>query len=354
MTCIFSNKTLLDQEYKQLFLKRISDCSQLADCIAGRYNRQAVSEEELNILFLNNHKKIYNFLGRSNENRIRYFFGTSLNTDIRDDQTRLIDRLILDSVHFDVINTLMMRFIEEYHDNQMNIDKEWETEIKQHEGLGIIPTDCIIQNAIKNNKNRIFNSLIFPSIKHVVLFKLSEKKVIPNEQVFKKWLPESGSTLSDYTSYVLVAGIITALILFTPLIYLGVAGSSAGFSTATITTSFTMPGLLVGIFSSLIMGSLLINPVTKYLNPINNKPNPPEAVNNHLHTSTTSTEMLLAKLPRNANNQSPNLNVSPNIKNEPVLLSTKNKAKNKDIKEDEQELENKKLYPILSKLHNMM
>jgi hypothetical protein len=301
MECIFTNKALLDKEYKRLFLERISNYSQLKDCVSGRYNKKIITDAELGTLFSDNHKTIYDFIGSSNENRIRYFFGTANKIDIRDNQTRLIDRLILDSVHFDVINNLMLQFSNEYNAHQKSIDKEWEAEIQSHDGLGIIPTLFIIQNAIKHNKSRVFEDLVFPVQNPVELFKLTRQNIIPDAQIFKKWIPElNKQPKSNYTYYILFAGIAATLALFIPLIYLAIAGSTAGLGVASATTSFSTVGVFAGVFIALIFNNLITNTITTCLN-FFDEDNEQNTSNNDLESRLLSTEMMMTKLPKNLN-----------------------------------------------------
>lgn len=321
MDCIFTSKALLDKEYKRLFLERISNYSQLKDCISGRFNKKIITDAEFDALISDNHKTIYDFIGSSNENRIRHFFGSANKTDIRDNQIRLIDRLILDSVHFDLINSLMLQFTNEYSAHQLDIDKEWAVEIQNHDGVGIIPNFFIIQNAIKYNKSRVFEDLAFPVQKPVELFKLTGQQVIPNKQVFKQWLPElNNQSTGNYTNYILLAIIATALALIIPLIYLAIAGGTAGLGAAIATTSFSTAGVFAGVFIALIFNNFITNTITTCLNFFDedNKLNTP---NNNLESRPLSTRMMMNKLPKEPDNTLSNPVAPADIKIKPLFTA---------------------------------
>lgn len=328
MECIFTNKTLLDKEYKRLFLERISNCLQLKDCISGRFNKKIITDAEFGTLFSDNHKTIYDFIGSSNENRIRHFFGSANKTDIRDNQIRLIDRLILDSVHFDVINSLMQQFSNEYSAHQLDIDKEWSVEIQNHDGVGSIPNIFIIQNAIKYNKSRVFADLAFPVQKPVELFKLKDHKVITNTQVFKQWLLElNNKSTGNYTNYILLALIATVLVFIIPLIYLAIVGSTTGLGATIVTTSFSTSGVFAGVFIALIFNNLISNTITTCLN-FFDEDNELKISNDNQESRPLSTRMMMNQLPKDPDNTLSNPVAPADIKIKPLF--TAKTAENKE------------------------
>ncbi|HFL3871475.1 TPA: hypothetical protein ACG3KN_003125, partial [Legionella pneumophila] len=73
MKTIFANKELLYNQYKKMFLEQISDISKLKECVKARYDIKELPDEIFFKLLINNHKKIYDFIGTHNQNRIRYF-----------------------------------------------------------------------------------------------------------------------------------------------------------------------------------------------------------------------------------------------------------------------------------------
>ncbi|HEN5497217.1 TPA: hypothetical protein U6291_003164, partial [Legionella pneumophila] len=117
MKTIFANKELLYNQYKKMFLEQISDINKLKECIKARYDIKELPDEILFKLLTNNHKKIYDFIGTHNQNRIRYFFGNFDNFDPRDNQISVLDRFILDSVHFYITSSLLMQLHKEYQEN---------------------------------------------------------------------------------------------------------------------------------------------------------------------------------------------------------------------------------------------
>ncbi|HAT8179929.1 TPA: hypothetical protein JA361_10795 [Legionella pneumophila] len=216
MTTIFANKELLYNEYKKLFLEQISDISKLKECVKARYDLKDLNDEIFIRLLSNNHKKIYDFIGHHNQNRIRYFFGNFDNFDPRDNQITVLDRFILDSIHFYITSSLLMQLHKEYHGNEKEIDKAWQKEIKAHAHLGPIPTIAIISNSIKSNKNRIFKDLQFPANKNIQLFQLNKSSIKLNDQVFAHWLPttsEAQVSLSNFTRNIILVCIAAATIL---------------------------------------------------------------------------------------------------------------------------------------------
>ncbi|RUR19633.1 hypothetical protein ELY21_03280 [Legionella sp. km535] len=275
MTCIFSDRMLLDQEYKRLFLEKLSSKAKLKECLSARYDKKEITDAELNGLLLNNHKKIYDFIGKSNKNRVRHFFGSVTQIDLRDSQVRLIDRVILDSIHFEVINRLLLRFIDEYSKNQTDIDKEWDQEIQSCEERDNLPIMLIIQNGIKANKHRVFNDLVFPKKKAAALFHLKGQNITPNEHLFINWLPPSKSHSRMNGSQLLYAGI--ALILtvlsafFIYMISSNLAGSaSSAFSASAVATLNPIgfaSGLLVALILSGIISNACSNSKTRLINP---------------------------------------------------------------------------------------
>lgn len=299
MSCIFASKALLDKEYKQLFLERLSSTSKLKECIKGRYDKKEITEAELNSLFTNNHKKIFAFIGSGNEHRIRYFFNASSKDDSRDNQIRLIDRLILDSIHFDVINTLMMRFSDEYAQNQSEIDKEWDTEVQNYVELGPLPSFIIIQNAIKLNKTRVFQDLIFPKHRLVELFKLEDQRIIPNKDVFENWLSESDSQRENIlTKYIVFAAIASLVIL---VLIVALPWCITGMGTA-FATSLSPHGLVVGVFVGLFLTAGINSVVTGVFNKTNNLIYR-TSIDDEQPSYNFSTELMMTKLPKSSQGQ---------------------------------------------------
>ncbi|HBD7051585.1 TPA: hypothetical protein KKW36_000520 [Legionella pneumophila] len=216
MKTIFANKELLYNQYKKMFLEQISDINKLKECIKARYDIKELPDEILFKLLTNNHKKIYDFIGTHNQNRIRYFFGNFDNFDPRDNQISVLDRFILDSVHFYITSSLLMQLHKEYQENAMEIDKAWQKEIQAHAHFGPLPTIAIIGNLIKSNKNHVFKDLQFPANKNIQLFQLNKLSIKLNDQVFAFWLPKASEaqvSLSNFTRNTIFVCIATAAIL---------------------------------------------------------------------------------------------------------------------------------------------
>ncbi|WP_052117500.1 hypothetical protein [Legionella norrlandica] len=276
MKTIFSNKELLDKEYKRLFLDRISSIKKLKECIQARYDKKELSDEIINGLFTNNHKRIYDFVGSHNENRIRHFFGDFDNFDQRDNQITVLDRFILDSVHFEVISSLLVQFNKEYKKNQEEIDKAWQKEILTYAHLGPIPTEAIIVNAIKSNKKRVFSDLQFPVNKKIQLFRLKKSSIEPNSQVFDHWIPKIDNThespKSNMRRNIILCSIgisaaiaIIAGIIITPFLF------SAGTAAS---VAFIAPTLPVGIIIGLLVAISILTIAVSSLILTSNKKNP--------------------------------------------------------------------------------
>ena len=313
MACIFSNKTLLETEYKRLFLEKLSTLTKLKECLAARYDKKELTDAEVKGLLSNNHKKIYDFIGRSNENRLRHFFGHSAQNDLRDAQIRLIDRLILDSIHFEVINMLMLQFANEYSDNKTKIDQEWHNEIQAHEKLGSLPIKLIIQNAIKSIKNNVFKDLVFPENKSVALFHLKGQSVSPNEHVFINWLSQSNYKSQIKLNHSIYAVVAAALIaLFASVFFIvswclqGATPSGIG---TTMAASFNPAGLAFGLFIAFLLNGLInyafSKPIKDSIDPADTCPSNPEQC-----PIRPSTEFIISKLPKReptdtSNNQPP-------------------------------------------------
>lgn len=240
MANIFVDKNLLDQEYKKLFLDRLFSTSRLQECINSRYDKKAITSETIRAILSNNHKAIFDFIGTENENRIRFFFGTNQKKDKRDNQIRLIDRFILDCIHFDVISSLMMQFSNEYSKNQNEIDKAWQAEINLARSLGPIPNDVIIQQAIKLNKHRVFKDLVFPDIGHVELFIFNKNTLEPDKKIFANW-PLNANTNNSRRS----------LILF------GLAAALSALGLGAFIVGNSLLGGIIGVTASIFIGITL-------------------------------------------------------------------------------------------------
>ncbi|HAT6977934.1 TPA: hypothetical protein F8R96_13500 [Legionella pneumophila] len=255
MKTVFANKELLYNEYRKLFLEQISDISKLKECVKARYDIKDLPDEIFFKLLTNNHKKIYDFIGTHNQNRIRYFFGNFDNFDPRDNQISVLDRFILDSIHFYIISSLLMQLHKEYQGNEKEIDKAWQKEIQAHAHLGPLPTIAIIANSIKSNKNRAFKDLKFPVHKNIQLFQLNKSSIKLNDQVFAFWLPKTSeaqvaiSNVTRNTILVCLAGV--AILAIGVSLFLFSISSAAGLAAISNPVS-------LGIMIALLAGTTLI------------------------------------------------------------------------------------------------
>lgn len=264
MTTIFTHRELIDKEYKRLFLDRISNVKKLKECIKARYDKKELSDEIFYKLFSNNHKQIYDFIGPHNENRIRHFFGDFDNFDPRDNQITVLDRFILDSIHFDVIGTLLVQFYEEYNNNQKEIDKSWQQEIQAYAHLGPIPNQTIITNLIKSNKDQVFNDLEFPIHKNVQLFRLKKSSIELNAQVFIHWLPKVNNATDSKSSflhnntilYSIVAGIATVALAIIIAPFLFSTGAATGLAVISNPVSW---GVVFGVLITTLLAMNVIS-----------------------------------------------------------------------------------------------
>lgn len=275
MDSIFASKDLLDAEYKRLFLHKLSHLDELKEAIKARYDKKDIPDELIRQILSNNHKAIFDFIGSHNESRIRNFFGVPQFPDDRDSQIRVIDRLILDAVHFDTIATLMIRFSTEYPQDQVNIDKEWQTEIDNIKDLESFTPFLIIQNAIKLNKQRVFGDLVFPGKQsNVTLFYLKSNSIVPNGTVFTNWLPKEEPNQFSTTLLCITAALVAGGIMMLPLIF------SACNSLVLAGTASLLSASMV-IILPVIIGLLLIAAVSGIVNwpslenePVENNKNP--------------------------------------------------------------------------------
>ncbi|MBL7479275.1 hypothetical protein [Legionella bononiensis] len=313
MACIFTNKPLLEKEYKRLFLEKLSTLTKLKECLSARYDKKEITDAELKGVLSNNHKKIYDFIGRSNENRLRYFFGHSAQSDLRDAQIRLIDRLILDSIHFEVINMLMLQFDNEYSNNLTEIEKEWHNELHDHAQLGPLPNKLIIQNAIKSIKNSVFKDLVFPENKSVALFHVNGQSIIPNKHVFINWLSQSNTKSpikAEHSIYAVVAAALIALFAFAFFIVSwGLPGATAAGLGGAVAASLNPAGFAIGLFVAFLLSGLISyacsNPLKGSIDTIDSSLSSPGHCPNR-----SSTEFIIGKLPKREqtdalNNQPP-------------------------------------------------
>ncbi|WP_298624223.1 hypothetical protein [uncultured Legionella sp.] len=335
MTCIFTSKSLLDKEYKQRILQRLSSISQLKQCVSARYDKKTIADTELIELFSNNHEKICKFVGRSNENRIVHFFSQPNKSDPRDKQISLLDRFILDSVHFEVVASLMTQFSNEYAANKKDIDKEWESEIQNHPDVGLISTDLIIQNEIKNIKERAFADITFPDQKHINLFQLSGKTIIPNERVFSKWYSElNNQSKNNYTHYILWAALAITLAVFIPFIYFGIAaGNAAAFGPAMATTSFSGLGVLAGVFVALMFNYFIENQGTSSQTP-EDKDNNEGLLHKSPEPEPMSTVLMMTKLPSAPDNLSDRSPTHSEIHSSDLFKAKKTGIEDESLKRD--------------------
>ncbi|KTD38481.1 hypothetical protein Lmor_0302 [Legionella moravica] len=298
MTCIFTDRLLLDQEYKRLFLEKLSSKAKLKECLSARYDKKEITDAELDGILLNNHKKIYDFIGKSNEHRVRYFFGSETHIDLRDSQVRLIDRVILDSIHFEVINRLILRFIDEYSNNQTDIHEEWDQEVQSHEERNSLPIMLIIQNAIKANKIRVFNDLVFPAKKTVALLQLKGQNITPNKHLFTNWLSPSKAPSRMNGFHLMYAGIALSISVLCAFFIYMISWNIAGSATSTFGASAVAAlnpigfasGLLVALILSGIISYACSNPKTWLINPSLTIQKP--------QSDLKSTEYIFSKLPK--------------------------------------------------------
>ena len=301
MPSIFADKNLLQKEYKRLFLDNFTNLNKIKECLSGRYNKKAISDEALKKLFTNNHKVIYDFVGLSNELRITYFFGDLEEHDSRDSQIRLIDRLVLDSIHFEVMTALFTRLNNEYASDQIEINRTWQTEIDEHAHLGQIESIFIMQNILKLNKKMFYEDLIFPMKSPVALFSLNKTVVIPNKDIFKQWTPKTDSlSNSQYTRSLLFLLLIAAL-LVTPFIL----GTAFGLLSAAIGAGicFLIVSLVTLIAISFVTSD---NPSQNILGCTSN-------INIDNNLSRSSSALMLNKMPSDKEIGSPCL-LAPKVK----------------------------------------
>ncbi|HAZ7573197.1 hypothetical protein OQJ02_06900 [Legionella sp. PATHC032] len=256
MKTIFANKELLYNQYKKMFLEQISDISKLKECIKARYDIKELPDEIFFKLLTNNHKKIYDFIGTHNQNRIRYFFGNFDNFDPRDNQISVLDRFILDSIHFYITSSLLMQLHKEYQENAMEIDKAWQKEIQAHAHLGPLPTTAVIANSIKANKNRVFKDLQFLPNKNTQLFQLNKLSIKLNDQVFALWLPKASEaqvSLTNFTRNTILVCIAATTAILAIGVSLFVFSTSSAAGLAVISNPVSL-----GIMIALLAGTTLI------------------------------------------------------------------------------------------------
>lgn len=239
MPSIFEDKSTLNQEYKRLFLYNLTSLNKVKECINGRYDHKNTSDEDVKQLLTNNHKIIYDFVGVHNEHRIRYFFGADNQVDSRDSQIRLADRLILDSLHFEVMNTLITRLNNEYPANQTEIDRVWHNEIQNYSYLGPIDSIFIIQKLLPLNKQLFFKDLKFPKEQSVTLFSLSKTSVVPNYDIFASWIFKPSSMDDNLHYFSLTLAAIAAVLILTPFIFAAAIG-------------YVSVSIVIGIIASLM------------------------------------------------------------------------------------------------------
>jgi hypothetical protein len=252
MNSIFASKDLLDAEYKRLFLSKLSHLDELKESIKVRYDKKDISDACIRQILSNNHKAIFDFIGSHNESRIRHFFGVPQFPDDRDTNIRVADRLILDAIHFDIILELMIRFGTEYSQDQINIDKEWFTEISTTPDLELITPFIAIQNAIKLNKQRVFIDLVFPEHQsNMTLFRLKGNSVIPDGNIFTNWLPKEEPNHLKTILLSIAAALVAAGCMMLPLIFTAHEAVILAGTTSILSTSMV-------IIPTIIIASLLI------------------------------------------------------------------------------------------------
>ena len=252
MISIFTDRALLYQEYKSLFLDKLSNHKKVKQCIKSRYGIKKIDDDEFRRIFTNNHKCIYEFIGPRSDNRIRNFFGGSGPGDIRDDQVRLVDRFILDSIHFEIMATLIIQLIKDYPGNEEAINKSWaaELDISTDSALDSLPRIAIIEHIMKNQIKNVFSDLMLPELKRVDLFRVNKNRIIPNEYVFSKWLPASQPP-KKYLFNIIFFSMITAAVAC------GAFAIAAGLGTLSIPILILL--VIIPIIFGLVIGVALYN-----------------------------------------------------------------------------------------------
>lgn len=251
MSSLFEDKILLTKEYKRLFFYYLNDLEQLKCCLCGRYDKKIISDSTLKKLFSNNHKYIFDFIGKQNETRIRYFFGNYDDIDFRDNQIRLIDRLVLDSIHFEIMLVLFIRLNKEYPAFQTEIDKAWHSEIHKHPHLGLMESIHLIQNALKSYKKIIYEDLDFSTQKNISLFTFDQTKVIPDNVVFSHWLPKPVPKTNNslyIIAFITLFFVFVAAVLLIPLF---MASNFSGFGAVTNGGFNVFTGAIIALLTSI-------------------------------------------------------------------------------------------------------
>ncbi len=251
MTNIFTDKELLNLEYRRLFLDKLSDLNKIKESIKGRYGKD-ISDNELKNFFEHEETLIY-FVGSFNINRLNHFFGKYEKRDERDSLVRLIDRFLLDSINFEILNGLIVQLNEEYLDNQIDIDNAWSNELSASDYLGGIEPIYIIQKAITQNKINYFNTLNFQSQTSVHLFDLNNNQLISNKEVFSNWIPKPVSPLTFLNNVIskLPFELETSFMIMS---IFGIIGLFIGASLGIISLSFGFLGIGLGVSIGMILG----------------------------------------------------------------------------------------------------
>ncbi|CAM2876297.1 hypothetical protein [Legionella worsleiensis] len=283
MPSVFSSKELLDKKYKRLFLNRLYIATKFKNYLSARF-KIIITEKQLKELFLNQPSKISEFLAQKNEESPIRFFGDSEHSHPRDAQIRLIDRLVLDSVHAEITAIILTQFIKEYYQNQDAIDKEWSDEIQSDSAGDSTSNMAIILKAITLYKDRVFQDLVFSDGDCISLFDFDGRCINPNRTVFKNWLPKPGKKLFfewepvAYLSAVTVFSCLIATIMYWPSLLLGPIGWSVALPLLLTAAAVAAVGLTTFLICRIIIG---------------NK----EQANSKEHVTSSSTEMILDNLP---------------------------------------------------------
>lgn len=246
MKNIFTDKNLLKREYIRLFLNELSHINTLCNCIEGRYGK-SIPQETLLSFFQNDNKALIEFIGSSNSYRLEHFFGDFQNPDVRDKQISLLDRFILDSINFEVIHNLMVKFNSEYFPNQIDIDNAWVAEIVEEQKLNKVDPIYIIPRVFRDNKTAYFDELNFSSNSSVQLFTLKDEVITLNPQIFANWFQEQTNT-SESTIINQVLQFLNRPLL--SILILGAAGAGMGALLGVV-------GGVIGIVLGAVMGAII-------------------------------------------------------------------------------------------------
>jgi len=316
MISVFADKTELRKEYRRRFLEKLSNLEETKKCIGARYGKKSadISDKLITKFFDDTLIKtptslakssseekipksaaaILDFIDPNNRTRLDMFFGTN---DNRNKQLKLVDKFLLDAIHFEVYATLIETFEIDYETNADAINGKWSEDIKNYDPD--MTMKMRILKALNEYKNNFYTQLDLPNAEVRPLFSFDGIKITPLP-ILSGWL-NNGSEFNkknNLASTVLVSFLAVAMALLI-LAVLGTTGAALIASSLGIGPIIIIGAGIGFAFGALVLLTIfdggLINDFDRHWIPVNESRH--VGVNDHAKTHSGSYRSMRRSMP---------------------------------------------------------